>query len=200
MVETPTRWGPCPVGHICPLGSAYPEKCPIGTYNALAKKTLSTHCLPCDRGYYGETTGLSVSTCTGKCSAGFYCSYDSEAIGAVVHSPIDGILGNRCAVGNYCIEGAYEEEPCAAGTYNPNIGAKECLACPVGFYCDEGVTEPTICGKGHYCELGTSGTAYLDVDDFSTGSPGTPCDIGKYQPEEGHWYCLKCLPGYYCAA
>jgi len=64
----PARYGPCPTGHYCEVGTAYPFKCPIGTYNDKTLQISSAACLPCDAGYYGETTGLTVSTCSGKCA------------------------------------------------------------------------------------------------------------------------------------
>ena len=54
----PPRQGPCPLGHYCPKGTAYPFKCPIGTYNDKEQKTKLDDCKPCDAGYYGETMGL----------------------------------------------------------------------------------------------------------------------------------------------
>jgi len=115
-VETPPRWGPCPMGHYCEEGTAFPFKCPIGTYNDVLFSEDSSVCNDCDAGYYGETTGLPVSTCTGKCAAGFYCSG-----GTTTHSP-EGTNGDRCRAGTYCPEGSFSETVCPAGQYNPNEG------------------------------------------------------------------------------
>lgn len=45
---------------------------------------------------------------------------------------------------------------------------------------------PQKCAAGHYCVEGTK------------TNNGTPCEAGKYQPEEGRIACLACPPGYYC--
>lgn len=141
-------------------------------------------CLNCDAGYYGETTGLEVSTCTGKCAPGYYCP-----AGSTTHSPV----ATRCRAGTFCEEGSFAEEPCAPGTYNPNEGQRECLDCPAGYFCIEGdpdvaVThEPQECAAGHYC-IEKTGT-----------QDGTQCERGFYQPETGHWKCLQCPPGYFCS-
>lgn len=99
--NNPPRWGPCPQGHYCPEESAYPTKCPIGKYNALTQKKVIGDCLDCDAGYFGETTGLIVNTCTGKCAPGYYC----EA-GATTPTPT-GTAGDICPVAYYCAEGSY---------------------------------------------------------------------------------------------
>lgn len=163
-------------------------KCPIGTYNALANKYLVSHCLPCDAGYYGETTGLIVSTCTGKCSAGHYCN-QHNSIGSTTHSPEDASSwGGRCRAGTYCPIESTQETVCAAGTYQPAAGQEACIACPIGYFCIEGVGDtalnhashtPQLCAVGHKCE--------------STGiglTNGDACALGTYQPETGRDICL----------
>lgn len=165
-----------------------------------------TDCKPCDDGYYGETTGLEVSTCTGKCSAGFYCNYvgQGQTIGATVHSPEDGTLGNRCAAGTYCPEGSYQETPCENGSYQPNNGQSSCLTCPIGSFCPEGSVEPVECPVGYYCEIGTGSTSILIPNPDGSGTtisvdvPTTKCPAGLYQPETGRDRCLTCPPGYFC--
>ena len=121
-----------------------------------------------------------MSTCTGKCAPGYYCS------GGTITPTPTGTAGTICAIGTYCPEGSVEETKCPAGKYNPNTGQKDCLACPAGFYCVEGESEPKACKKGHYCEGNTS------------TENGEPCAEGKYQDETNHWKCLECLPGYAC--
>lgn len=64
------NFGPCPVGHYCPSGTAEPIKCPPGTYNALTKQYLLAHCLTCTQGTYCTESGRSSDGVS--CSAGFY--------------------------------------------------------------------------------------------------------------------------------
>lgn len=160
-----TDWdfGPCPKGHYCPVGTAYPLRCPVGTYrDVTGGATEATDCYPCDAGYYGEETAMIINTCSGKCRPGFYC--DS---GEFTHSP----PSKKCNKGNYCVEGSSIEQPCSAGTYQPNDYAYECIQCPKGYYCDEGAILPTICGAGHRCPAGTAGT---------TTVPGIACNPGQW--------------------
>ncbi|KAJ7417001.1 hypothetical protein WISP_67321 [Willisornis vidua] len=62
----------CPKGAYCPLGSAFPQPCPPGSYSSSTGNTGIEDCLLCDAGYFCDGTGL-VSP-TGLCEAGFYCS------------------------------------------------------------------------------------------------------------------------------
>lgn len=106
LKEDPPRWGPCLAGHYCPEGTAYPFKCPIGTYNPVEKSTRIDDCLPCDPGHYGESTGLIVSTCTGKCSPGHICTGK-----ATIPSPLRD-TGAICREGTFCPAGSIVEIPC----------------------------------------------------------------------------------------
>ena len=89
--------GPCPFGHYCDEGTAYPVPCPIGTYRDALRGENSGACTDCDAGYYGKETGLTVSTCSGQCLPGFYCTG-----GEITHSP----NGQHCTAGNYCPQGS----------------------------------------------------------------------------------------------
>ncbi len=51
----------CPVGYYCPVGAAK-VACPAGTYNSRKGASKLEDCLPCRRGYYCATTGLSDPT------------------------------------------------------------------------------------------------------------------------------------------
>ena len=57
-----------------------------------------------EQGYYGSTTGLSTSICTGKCAAGTY-----SVSGATV-----------------CVS-------CAVGTYSSSSGLSTCTNCAAGY-------------------------------------------------------------------
>ena len=63
--------GICPAGYFCPSGTASysANLCNPGTYSTAG----SSACLGCPPGTYGNASGLTSSTCMGKCPAGYYC-------------------------------------------------------------------------------------------------------------------------------
>jgi hypothetical protein len=87
--------GPCPVGHYCPYGTAYPRKCAAGTYQ---DTTGSYECKACDQYKYCDMAGLSAPT--GYCDPGFYC-----ITGSTFAKPYDYAMGAICGKGNYCANG-----------------------------------------------------------------------------------------------
>jgi hypothetical protein len=62
----------CPQGSYCPLGSAFPIACPIGTFSAQYNLGNASQCTPCLRGQYCESQGLTAPT--GLCIQGFFCN------------------------------------------------------------------------------------------------------------------------------
>ena len=58
-------------GHLCPAASILPDQvaCPRGSYCAMGS-SLST---PCSPGYYGAEFNMTVDTCSGMCTAGYFC-------------------------------------------------------------------------------------------------------------------------------
>jgi len=75
---TDMMYGKCPRGSYCPMGTAFPKKCPIGTYNDLEQKTSVDDCLPCPAGFYCDQIGLTIEDVKKKvCDAGFYCPLGS---------------------------------------------------------------------------------------------------------------------------
>ena len=121
------RWGPCPRGHYCPTGTAYPFKCPVGRFSTAENNIEADDCDACTQGYYCETTGLDAVTA--PCEEGFYCP-------AGQHEPRPEAY--KCTMGYYCPEGAYELTPCPAGTYMPHDYGSLCYDCPRGYFCTEG--------------------------------------------------------------
>ena len=75
-VENSTQYlsSPCPSGHYCPIGTQapYDYPCDKGYYNNQTGRGSVSDCLPCDPGTYCDSSGLS--TPTGKCAPGWYCS------------------------------------------------------------------------------------------------------------------------------
>lgn len=178
-VYSETRNGPCPLGHFCPYGSAYPKKCPSGTYQ---DEVGQPDCKDCDPHYYCPWAGLESPYAT--CDPGYYC-----ILGSVNKQPYDFASGRICAKGKYCIGGA--EYSCPLGTYSPVEGLSQCYTCPPGFYCNvaDGTEEPLECPNGHYCPRGT-------------GEPNM-CPIGTYTQAymeglESIKQCANCTTGYYC--
>ena len=58
--------GACPVGHVCPTGTAEPSPCPAGTYMPVTG--ASGDCIPCAAGSYQEAVGQD--TCI-ACEPGY---------------------------------------------------------------------------------------------------------------------------------
>ena len=172
----------CPVGHYCPHGSGVPFPCPAGSYQPLVGQANSSSCIPCDPGFYCK--GVGLSNITGQCSAGYFCT-----LGASTLQPVDGLTGDICPVGYYCVEQSASPEPCEPGTYANYLGSEECSTCPAGFFCNISVT-PIICPPGFYCPE-------------HTGFDLQSCPLGTYNPNSGGvnvTVCLPCNPGMYCLA
>ena len=60
--------GSCTAGYYCPAGSTVSTAniCPIGQYSTSG----AASCTACAAGRYGNTTGLTSSSCSGLCEAG----------------------------------------------------------------------------------------------------------------------------------
>lgn len=172
--------GECQPGFYCPKGSHEPKLC--------------------TGGYYCGTKGLHSETA--QCDAGWYCTG-----GAKISQPNDGVTGDICPEGKYCVQGTKVPELCPNGTYSNNTGnkrieyCKPCISgsfcrgmgntkptgpCDPGFYCESGQDNPNAaqCTKGHYCER---------------GSPApVKCKSGTYQDEVQKEDCKVCPAGYFC--
>ena len=174
-------YGPCPVGHYCPLGTAEPIKCPPGKYNPLTKQSALTSCLTCSAGKYCAESGRDADGL--DCAEGFYC-----VAGSTQPKPSTG----KCTAGNKCPLGSATETICPAGTYQDQAEQGSCITCPSGYFCVAGTTtySSAPCPTGHYCPAGTlSSTQY-------------PCSAGTYNPQtKSHSVaaCKSCSPGNYCA-
>jgi hypothetical protein len=60
----------CPVGSYCEEASHQPRACPAGTYQPFTRRTNATACLDCDPGSYCNATGQSAVT--GDCLEGMF--------------------------------------------------------------------------------------------------------------------------------
>ena len=178
-------------GHafFCPSGSRDPQPVAVGYYTVgggIATHYAERRCEPghycvngtkhfCDERYYGDAFGQIVSTCTGLCSAGYYCPqgsttamevmcgdatrYCPEGVSRPLLVPagyysIDGNVSTRSAIlissrGQFATNGL--NYLCPAGRYGTRIGESNPMcqgACEKGFYCPMGSVSPLmrVCG------------------------------------------------------
>jgi hypothetical protein len=128
---------PCPAGFSCPkvMQRSFATQnddnefilipCPPGTFSALGQDD----CIPCEPGYYANTSGLSVCL---PCPAGYMCA---EA----VESPSPCPLGTHSScTGQTCCSA------CPLGTYTPRVGSIQCINCPAGVRCP--ASPNIVCG------------------------------------------------------
>ena len=82
---------------------------------------------------------FNMSTPSGACSSGFYCSSGSSlanplSMNVSVYTGRAG-GGGVCPVGFYCPRGTAVPYPCPAGTYNNVKEQSQCQTCPSGYFC-----------------------------------------------------------------
>ncbi|XP_070551430.1 uncharacterized protein [Ptychodera flava] len=171
----------CPAGRYCPEGTADPVECPIGTYLPDTGQDELSDCLDCTGGYYCDSQGQT--NVTAQCAPGFYCISRANT-----STPLDGVTGDKCPAGSYCVVGSSTPIPCADGYYMNHTTADACDICPSRYYCvNKDRADP--CPKGRFCPQGTG---------FNWGS----CPTGTYGPVEmleDASECTQCDPGYYCS-
>ena len=181
-------YGPCPVGHFCPIGTAEPAPCPSGTINAatLGVSQLAS-CSNCPPGQFCEQMGGSVPQ--GACRAGYFCHPGERTATAPDRSLAD---PRHCVAGQYCPTASSTPSNCSPGSYQINEYQAACKTCPQGFFCTSATGNYFTAGRclqGYYCIVGTkTSTAY-------------PCPAGQYNPRMGRTSpvdCLVCDPGSYC--
>ena len=140
--------GPCLAGYACAAGSTTRTAllCPRGRFSG----TAFSSCHGCHDGWFGNQTGLTVSTCSGRCAAGYFCPGGSTNATAAI-----------CPIGRYSI-GAGFCRPCPAGRFGSSVGLSSLLcsgACNVpGAYCPPGSTSNTSvipCPAGTYSSAST---------------------------------------------
>ncbi|XP_029700281.1 zonadhesin [Takifugu rubripes] len=153
----------CPAGYICP-GNDHPLPCPRGTYSPTQGLTSMGECLMCPAGQFCASEGLVKPS--GPCAAGFLC-----LMGATAPNPTDNRTGALCPPGSFCQQGQ------RAGI------------CWAGFYCDWGASRPdgTLCPTGFFCPSGTPDPV--------------PCPAGMFSSDAGNTHkdnCTICPPGHYC--
>ncbi len=172
-----TNYSACPLGSYCPLGSPAPIGCPPGTFSNQYNIGNVSDCLPCLRGQFCASTGMS--TTSGFCIAGFFCNAGSASyvyvsfyhwscsfshdllisFVLILNSPAP--PDQKCPAGYFCGNGTIAPSPCLPSTYNPNMGSVDissCALCTPGSYCStQGLAAPTgPCQGGYYCLQGAS--------------------------------------------
>jgi len=72
--NSPAEPQPCPPGSYCPPSTGtLPPLCPEGTFNELLFLRSAQECQSCTPGRFCGREGLTSSSGSGPCSAGFYC-------------------------------------------------------------------------------------------------------------------------------
>ena len=137
----------------------------------------------CDRGSYGNRTGLSSQRHCLACPTGFYCPAGSTN-GTILECPagrygetdslFDFRCSGECSPGYYCPATSTipKAMACPAGTFNSLAGQGEiraCNVCPKDSYCPLGTEKPVVCGLG----LSTTSTGKVHVFDCL-------CNAGTY--------------------
>ena len=169
--------------------------CPVGYYCSLGVR------IPCPPGSYGNTTGLSSSSCSGPCAPGYYCTIGSTSStqfpcgNASVYCPsgsstplvatpgqltVGGTPTNRsgtvmCDSSQYCVNGT--TFPCPPGRFGcaTGLGSPDCNGpCAQGFYCPAGSdsNHATPCGNASvYCPEGSGLPLPVAIGYYSLGGP-----------------------------
>lgn len=117
------RFGPCPVGHHCPLGNSVPIACLEGTYSNQERAISAAYCLPCPPGF--------LCTIKAQNAPEKFCPFGKQC-------KTTGKTGTDTActtTGKYCALGSHEQLVCPAGFYNTTPSSPKCFACPAGQFC-----------------------------------------------------------------
>ena len=136
------------------------------------------------------------------CDAGYVC-YG----GAYTSTPTDGVTGEVCPRGGFCIIGSFESKACPPGTYSVTGGAtnnQDCEKCNEGYYCATASSPRPDgpCSAGFYCGIGaiTPNETITKPGYFTPegASEPQPCAPGFYQDLQKQDRCKQCKPGFYC--
>ena len=173
LVTEGSKFGICPLGYYCPIGTAEPLSCPDGFLIA-------------------KEGARSVNECD-LCSGGKYCPNDRKP---VIEIPC--LIGHYCPYGR---ENSSIPIPCPEGTYSDTEGNDSllgCLICPSRYNCNAtGISDlPSHkCPEGYYCPRGT-GAVSSSIEHLPVACPeGT---FGSRQELESIDECTPCPSGFYC--
>jgi hypothetical protein len=113
-----------------PVGLGYYVTGVEGSRNARVQCRPGLYCdgsgiaRPCPAGRYGNISGLTNDSCSGRCADGELCLQQTSSAD-----------GQSCPAGSYCLAGM--ALPCPSGMYNAVTGATNaswCLPCPAGTF------------------------------------------------------------------
>lgn len=167
--------------------------CNAGTYCSLAIGCLN-NCTQCPPNS-GSMSG--ASTCMGPfcqiCPPGYFCG--------------GGLSIQGCPVGTYSSATSLYSSAqclrCAAGTFEPNIGATACANCSVGLYSQGSANTACLaCSPGTFltgtgfstCSACTAGKFLTAVQ---ASQPCHSCPSGTWQSGIGMSLCVLCVAGTY---
>jgi hypothetical protein len=152
-------------------GCAGQQLAPAGQY--AMQSTYPGMCANCAAGYYGSSTGLKVSTCTGQCFPGYYCP-------AGTSDPST----NLCPQDSYCPTGAASPTACTSGLASPpgSYQASQCIT-PITNSCGSLVNRKT-CWDSTY--------NWATTDNFwSSQSSAANCQAWCNAIDYGKDYCCS---------
>ena len=181
----------CPIGTfgnsaVSNADSGHCQSCTPGRYQD--QKHQTSRCKLCPAGLYGSTNGQTVSTCTGKCAAGWKCSEGSSGAyqDSCSHLDFEIIVANN----QYCpspdpddsTKGPAKAKTVPAGSYSSTSHSNTPSGQDAKFYRDT----TSLCPKGKMC----------------VGGVQLNCPLGHYQDQLGQSDCNGkiCTSGYYCNA
>jgi hypothetical protein len=168
--------------------------CPSGQYTG---GLLSTSCVPCPSGRFGNTTGAGSALCSGTCSAlpGSVCTTatgSTEPMGAPCppgrFGNTSSLLCDPCPAGRFGNAFGEPQSDCSgtcvatSGRYcEPSATLPTGLPCPSGFYCIDGDVRP--CPAGTFG--GVEGLSTAVCSGACTAPPGSYCGAGMTASLQG---------------
>ncbi|CBY12491.1 unnamed protein product [Oikopleura dioica] len=175
----------CPAQYYCPPETAFPIKCPSGTYTLSDEtgRTQLSDCRPCPYGKYCRDGSIQ-----GPCMYGFLCYSGANAPNPKYGDDIDIELSFNSTTG------LIEFNPINTATSEPfNCTSGDVCAgpCPPGYYCYPNGVTSTIepCANNTYREHPGGMSPYQ----CSTCPAGLFC-------EQGATEAVPCPEGHYCPA
>ena len=163
--------------------------------------------IPCPKGKYGATEGLSVSNCSGDVDPGYWSAEGATSA-----------QNRKCFPGRYSsLPGSTSAEcqgSCLPGYYCPpgsiSSSQKHCGSAKV--FCPEGSGRPSVASRGYYTvdsnldnktSSQTTRTTQLHcpIGSYCINGARKVCPAGTYGRTKGLFtkQCSgKCLRGYYC--